>query len=229
MASPQPEGDFRNQTHVIHLSFYIHSLIHFPLSTLVVPKTDAVTYLLFRAHSSIPHPRPLPLLLSTHTRRRSAHFSSQWACANRVHAGWVAFLCMVCDQWCHRRCDEISSSADYRLWPCGAAPHAQLRSHLHPSGPTSTATARPAIEGGSFLQLNCNGIQHCYAELQDFLGRHQVLVACAQKNRLGVNSTLKEFIENATIRRDSPHEGGSGLFNSGILLNDATAEVLALS
>ena len=49
-----------------------------------------------------------------------------------------------------------------------------------------------------------------------------------QENKLGVNSTLKEFIDNATISRDCPHEWGSGLFNGGILPNVATAEVLAV-
>ena len=42
-------------------------------------------------------------------------------CDDRVHAGWVALVCMVCDQWCHRRCSGIYSPADYRRlaqWNC---------------------------------------------------------------------------------------------------------------
>ena len=42
-------------------------------------------------------------------------------CGSRGHAGWVAFLCMVCDQWCHRRCAGIHSTADYQrlaTWSC---------------------------------------------------------------------------------------------------------------
>ena len=42
-------------------------------------------------------------------------------CCIRVYAGWVAFLCMVCNQWCHRRYAGIHSSADYQLlapWSC---------------------------------------------------------------------------------------------------------------
>ena len=35
-------------------------------------------------------------------------------CGSCVQAGWVAFLCMVCDQWCHRRCAGIHSIADNR-------------------------------------------------------------------------------------------------------------------
>ena len=58
-------------------------------------------------------------------------------------------------------------------------------------GPTFTAqtsTTAPglAFEGGRFLQFNCNGIQLCHVELQDFLHRHQVLVACVQETKLGV-------------------------------------------
>ena len=58
---------------------------------------------------------------------------------------------------------------------------------------TSTSTPGPALEGGWFLQLNCNGIQHFHAELQDFFHHHQVLVACVQETKLCMNSSLKEF------------------------------------
>ena len=50
----------------------------------------------------------------------------------------------------------------------------------------------------------------CHAELQDFLRRHQVLVACVQETKLDVNSSLKEFIDYATVRRDRPTGGGGG-------------------
>ena len=42
-------------------------------------------------------------------------------CGDRVHAGWVAFLCIVCDQWCPRLCFGIHSPIDYRRlapWSC---------------------------------------------------------------------------------------------------------------
>ena len=54
----------------------------------------------------------------------------------QVHTDWVAFLCIVCDQWCYRHCAWIHSIADYRwlappLWSYRA--HALLQSHLqHP-------------------------------------------------------------------------------------------------
>ena len=42
-------------------------------------------------------------------------------CGDRVNSSWVAFLFMVCDQWCHRSCSGIHSPADYRRlapWSC---------------------------------------------------------------------------------------------------------------
>ena len=84
---------------------------------------------------------------------------------------------------------------------------------IGPSSPpaqTSTAVPGPALERGRFLQFNCNGILHCHAELQDFLHCHQVLVACVQETKLGVNSSLKEFTDYATVRRDRPTGGGGG-------------------
>ena len=67
---------------------------------------------------------------------------------------------------------------------------------------TSTIASGPASEWGRFLQFNCNGIQHCHTELQVFLHVHQVLVACVQETKVGVNSTLKDLTGYATIRRD---------------------------
>ena len=74
-------------------------------------------------------------------------------------------------------------------------------------GPTSpawmiTIAAGPAFEEGRYLQFNCNGIQHCHAELQDFLHHHQVLVACVQETKLCMNTTLEEFTGYTTIRRN---------------------------
>ena len=55
--------------------------------------------------------------------------------------------------------------------------------------------------GGRFLQFNCNGVQHCHAQLQEVLHCHQVLVAYVQETILSMNSTLKEFTGYATIRQ----------------------------
>ena len=114
---------------------------------------------------------------------------------------------------------------------------------IGPSSPaqTSTAAPRPALERSRFLQFNCNGRLHCHVELQDFLHRHQVLVACVQETKLGVNSSLKVFTGYSTFRRDCPTGGdGGGLVtrvhhsfsyrvpNNDILPEDDTAEVLAV-
>ena len=82
---------------------------------------------------------------------------------------------------------------------------------IRPSSPaqTSITAPGPTSEGGRFLQLNCNGIQHCRAELQDFLHRHQVFVPRLQETKLGVNSNPKVFTGYANIRRDRL-TGGSG-------------------
>ena len=76
----------------------------------------------------------------------------------------------------------------------------------------------PALERGRFPQFNCNGILHCHAELLDFLHRHQVLFACVQETKLGVNSSLNEFTGYATVRRDRPTGGGGG----GLVLSFTT-------
>ena len=75
---------------------------------------------------------------------------------------------------------------------------------------TSTIASGPASEWGRFLQFNCNDIQYCHTELQVFLHVHQVLVACVQETKVGVNSTLKELTGYATIRHD-PLTRGQGL------------------
>ena len=89
-----------------------------------------------------------------------------------------------------------------------------------PSAQTSTAVPGPALERGRFLQ---------------------VLVTCVQETKLGVNSSLKEFTDYATVRRDRPTgSGGGGLVtlvhhsapcrvpDRGILPDDGTAKVLAV-
>ena len=74
----------------------------------------------------------------------------------------------------------------------------------------STTVPGPVFEGGRFLLFNCNSIQNYHAELQDFLRRHLVLLACFLETKLCVNSSLNEFIGYATIRRDRPFRGGNG-------------------
>ena len=109
-----------------------------------------------------------------------------------------------------------------------------------PSAQTSTAVPGPSLERGRFLQFNCNSILQCHTKLQDFLHRHQVLVACVQETKLGVNSSLKEFTDYATVRRGRPTGVGGGLValvhhsipyrvpDSGILPDGDMAEVLAV-
>ena len=83
---------------------------------------------------------------------------------------------------------------------------------LHSPSRTNTIAPTPAFEGNRFLKFNCNGIQHCHAELLDFLHRHQLLVACQQDTKLEVNSSLKEFTDYTILRSDRRHEDGSRLF-----------------
>ena len=78
-------------------------------------------------------------------------------CGNRVHLGWISFLCMVCDQWCHRRCSGIHSQADYRR----LAPRCCLTYAPPPPVPPATPTREPessdlermrsALSSGEFL------------------------------------------------------------------------------
>ena len=84
--------------------------------------------------------------------------------------------CPTCSHQLHlpeRQSPRIRSKL-VRLFHLGTPSH----SSPHPSDPTppawmSTDASGPDLERGRFWQFNCNGIQHCHAELQDFLHRHQ--------------------------------------------------------
>ena len=79
-----------------------------------------------------------------------------------------------------------------------------LHCTLH-SWPDELFCSRTCLRGGRFLQFNCNGIQHCQIELQDFLHHHQFVGRLCARDQLCVNSSLKEFTDYSTIRRDRPY------------------------
>ena len=129
MASPQPEGDL-DHNHVIHLT----------PSLTMAPKTSSAPPTYQSGPTLLP-PTGLPLFLSSFTPRRRANCSSLWASSTSSaflsgqglshtqaltislwqYTGWVASLCMVCNQWCHHRYAGIHSSADYQRlasWSC---------------------------------------------------------------------------------------------------------------
>ena len=70
-----------------------------------------------------------------------------------------------------------------------------------------TATHAPLSEG-SILQYNCNGIQNSHQEILSLLHSRHVLIACLQETKLGPNSTLRDFPDYITIRRDRPNITG---------------------
>ena len=80
-----------------------------------------------------------------------------------------------------------------------------------PSQMLSSSAPGPGLEGGRFLHFNCNGIQHCHTEHQDFLHPHQPFVVCVQDTKLCVYSSLKEFTYYATIMQDRQYGGRGGL------------------
>ena len=206
------------------------------------------------------------LLISAGIEPHSGHVQNPCSeCGSRVHAGWVAFLFMVQTMVppplrrnpFHGKlpvADPVELPNMFHPSPTCSTHQRDgygadtfdlffqrsLSTGPHSPAHTSTSTPGPALEGGRFLQFNCNGIQHCHAELQDFLHRDQVLVACVQETKLGVNSSLKEFTDYATIRRDRPGGCGGGLAtlvhhsvpfrvpDGDILPKDDTAEVLAV-
>ena len=143
MASPQPEGDLREHTRVIHLT--PTNSFRLTLFTSAGPKTGAASPT-FRLGPTLLPPReflfvPLPLFLSFLTPRRSIFFStssaslsgrglSRFQAPSKIHAQFVAVVstlvglpcfAWVCDQWGHRSCAGIHSTADYRRlapWSC---------------------------------------------------------------------------------------------------------------
>ena len=71
----------------------------------------------------------------------------------------------------------------------------------------STNATGVDLRGGNILQFNCNGVRHCHTELQDFLHKKHVQVACLQETKLVPGSDLKEFRERTTVRT----AGGGGV------------------
>ena len=63
----------------------------------------------------------------------------------------------------------------------------------------------------SIVSWNCNGIRNSSSELNDFLSRRQVKVACLQETKLNNEVATPRFPDYAIIRRDCPGGGGGGL------------------
>ena len=134
-----------------------------------------------------------------------------------------------------------SSSSSSTSW-ASAASHLSLP-QVPPIPTNPTARAPPAgspVTAGRFLQFNCNGILHCHAELEDFLHKNHVLVACIQETKLRPSSSVKEFRDYASVRRDREGGAGGGLLtlvhhsvsfrDSGtVLTDDDTAETLLVT
>lgn len=103
----------------------------------------------------------------------------------------------------------------------------------HPNSPSVSQT---------FLQYNCNGLRHSSAELNSFLQKSGVKVACLQETKLS-STTKSPFFANYTVlRRDRPTGRGGGLAilvhhsvlfthidSSSIFPGDGTAELLGIS
>ena len=64
---------------------------------------------------------------------------------------------------------------------------------------------------GYILQLNTNGIQNSFQQLQDFLQKHSILIAIIQETRLTATNTLQQFKDFTTIRKDRASGIGGGL------------------
>ena len=58
---------------------------------------------------------------------------------------------------------------------------------------------------------NSNGLKNSTVELNSFLSRHGVKVACLQETKLTASSNTPYFPGFATVRRDRPAGGGGGL------------------
>jgi len=76
-------------------------------------------------------------------------------CGTRVAAGWLAFLCSVCDRWCHRRCARINSEAEFlRLapWCCPtcSTPVSPARSTREPESSDLEGTLSTLSSSGSW-------------------------------------------------------------------------------
>ena len=85
-----------------------------------------------------------------------------------------------------------------------------------PSEPISNSSTYPNPEnlppsGLSFLQLNCNGIQHCQHELSNYLQDRKIFIACIQETKLTPTSTAPSFANYNMIRRDRPSHNGGGV------------------
>ena len=152
MASPQPEGDLREHTRVIHLT--PTNSFRLTLFTSEAPKTGAASPT-FRLGPTLLPPReflfvPLPLFLSFLTPRRSIFFStssaslserglSRFQAPSKIHAQFVAVVSTLVGLPCFARCATSGATAAALEsiplqttggWLRGAAPQTPPWSHL---------------------------------------------------------------------------------------------------
>ena len=60
------------------------------------------------------------------------------------------------------------------------------------------------------MQVNCNGVQHCWTELASFINSRSVQVACLQESKLSAHSPYTDFPNYYSLRRDHPDDRGGG-------------------
>jgi hypothetical protein len=118
----------------------------------------------------------------------------------------------------------------------------------NPIPPPSQSSARnipshisqPADQ--TFLQYNCNGIRNSFLELNDFLHKFNIKVACIKETKLSSKAKSPVFPDYTLICKDRPTGGGGGLVIlihhsvkyspvdvSLVALSDNTTEVFAVS
>ena len=129
-----------------------------------------------------------------------------------------------------------------QLWDPGGRRSGLSGTTQSPRGQDNASNSATGVDlgGGNILQFNCNGIRHCHAELQDFLHRNHVQVACLQETKLVPGSALEEFSGYTTVRRDRTTGGGGVMClvshsctfsewdTTDIITHDGTTEVLGV-
>ena len=191
-------------------------------------------------------------------------------CGRPYRRSEYSYLCSLCGSWVHGSCSGVTPGSNLPSgWRCptcctppphtSSSPDSSVDSmssssaefFTPPSSPTSPLPSNPphqdalstVTEGGTILQLNCNGIGNSKHELSALLHSRGILVACIQESKLHPLSPSPDFPNYTVIRRDrpTPTRGGGLLIlvhhsiqykdlpSDDLFANDSVTEHLAIT
>ena len=157
-------------------------------------------------------------------------------CGGGVPVSRIPLRCRACDQPCHKRCGNLSRSAQLdeeavRRWTCercGPRPD-HPAAVVEESADGSERRLRDAefVRRGCLrvMQWNADGLMLKEAELEAFLEERRVDVCLIQETRLRAGARTPKFRQYASVRRDRPSSSSVGPRGGGGLLTLVRSDV----